>query len=695
MRKIATAGPTPPLAIQWVRSAAARAQQVAARLWHEKSPLLFGLRLWASVCLALYIAFWLELDNAYWAGTSAAIVCMPSVGASFRKASGYLMGTIAGAVFIVVLSAAFPQQRALFLLGLALWGGLSTLIASILYNYASYAAVLAGFTAAIIAGDELGAVGGTNGQVFMLAVNRASEISIGIVSSGIVLAGTDFGTARRRLRAQFAAVLSQAAAGFFRAFTLPPAMQEGTREARRGLIRRVSGLDSVIDEAIGESSEIRYRSGIFQDALDALFAILAGWATIANHLEETPSDEGQEDAAAILRCIPPELQSAFEAGNISVCIARTAELRALSKSAGDTLAALPAATPSLQLLADGAARTLGYLSHAVNGVMFLNDPMGALQWRHHRQIRVPDLLPALVNGLRAFLTIAAVSLFWVVTEWPNGAQAITFAAIGVILLSPRGDLAPATAVRFFLGGVLTSILAAIVKFALLPKLQTFEGFCLAIGLVLVPLGAMLAQPWQTGVFIAAAYFFMTLLGPANEMTYDTIQFYNSSLAIVGGLGFAALSMVLLPQLPPAIRARRLLALTLGDFRRLAARPSNSSVDGWVGRVSGRIVALPDQAKPIQFARLGYAMLAGAQIIRLQTLGSGLGLATKLNAVFDAIAHGNSQAAIELIARLDQNLAEVESSGADANARIKLRAGILLLSEALSRHGAYFDGKALE
>ena len=38
-------------------------------------PLLFGLRLWASVCLALYVAFWLELDNAYWAGTTAAIVC--------------------------------------------------------------------------------------------------------------------------------------------------------------------------------------------------------------------------------------------------------------------------------------------------------------------------------------------------------------------------------------------------------------------------------------------------------------------------------------------------------------------------------------------------------------------------------------------------------------------------------------------
>lgn len=33
-------------------------------------PLLFGLRLWASVCLALYLSFWLKLDNAYWAGSA-------------------------------------------------------------------------------------------------------------------------------------------------------------------------------------------------------------------------------------------------------------------------------------------------------------------------------------------------------------------------------------------------------------------------------------------------------------------------------------------------------------------------------------------------------------------------------------------------------------------------------------------------
>ena len=49
-------------------------------------PLLFGLRLWVSVCLALYVAFWLELDNAFWAANTAAIVCQPHLGARCVRA---------------------------------------------------------------------------------------------------------------------------------------------------------------------------------------------------------------------------------------------------------------------------------------------------------------------------------------------------------------------------------------------------------------------------------------------------------------------------------------------------------------------------------------------------------------------------------------------------------------------------------
>jgi uncharacterized membrane protein YccC len=71
--------------------------QLMARLRAVSPALLFSLRLWAAVSLALCLAFWLQLDNPAWAGTSAAVVCQPGVGASLRKGWFRVIGTIIGA----------------------------------------------------------------------------------------------------------------------------------------------------------------------------------------------------------------------------------------------------------------------------------------------------------------------------------------------------------------------------------------------------------------------------------------------------------------------------------------------------------------------------------------------------------------------------------------------------------------------
>src|SRR6202051_2103422 len=171
--------------------------------------LLHGLRFWGSVCLALYIAYWLQLDSPFWAGTSAGIVCQPRLGASLRKGWFRMIGTVVGAVFILILTACFPQQRLGFLLILALWVGASALMATLFRNFLSYAAALAGYTAVIIAGDLLGTVGGANGQAFFYAYTRASEICIGIVCAGVVLAETKMGDARGRMAAMLAEIKAQ------------------------------------------------------------------------------------------------------------------------------------------------------------------------------------------------------------------------------------------------------------------------------------------------------------------------------------------------------------------------------------------------------------------------------------------------------------------------------------------------------
>ena len=277
-----------------------------------RTPLLFGVRLWVSVCLALFVAFWLQLDEPFWAGTSAAVVCQPQLGASLRKGWFRMIGTVVGAVAIVVLTACFPQDRLAFFALLALWVGICGFVATVLRNFASYAAALAGYTAAIVGTDTLGATGGASSEVFMLAIFRANEISIGIVYAGIVLAVTDLGGARRKLATSLANLVTDIAGGFTRMLTLTGPQLPDTQVERGELVRRVIGLEPTIDQALGESSRVRYRSSTLQTAVRGLLAALDGWRGVATHLKRLPDHMGSRVVESIVRGIPPELRSAWE-----------------------------------------------------------------------------------------------------------------------------------------------------------------------------------------------------------------------------------------------------------------------------------------------------------------------------------------------------------------------------------------------
>jgi uncharacterized membrane protein YccC len=442
-----------------------------------RAPLLFAVRMWASVCLALFVAFWLELDNPYWAGTSAAIVCYPQLGASLRKGWFRMIGTVVGATMIVVLTAWFPQDRLAFLVLLALWGGICAFVGSVLRNFASYSAALAGYTAVIIAADNLGATGGASADIFLLAVWRASEICIGIACVGVVLAGTDLGGARRRLAVSFASLAAEITSRFTRMLALAGPRLPDTQTERRELVRRVVALDPMIDQALGESSYVRYRSSMLQSAVHGLFRALDGWRGVATHLNRSADVADRQSAETILYCIPPELRSVRESGLPVRWIADPVALRRACEDAVRRLLVLPTGKPSLRLLADETAKVLGGMMRVLDGLALLVDASGQPTPRHQGfQLGLPDWLPALVNAARAFITIGVVELFWVATAWPNGAYAMLFAAILVLLLSPKGDLAFGGSIAFALGTGAAVICAALIKFAVLPALDTFPAF---------------------------------------------------------------------------------------------------------------------------------------------------------------------------------------------------------------------------
>jgi uncharacterized membrane protein YccC len=353
------------------------------------------------------------------------------------------------------------------------------------------------------------------------------------------------------------------------------------------------------------------------------------------------------------------------------------------------LTSLPADTPSLRLLAVRTAQALIGIWCALNGLLLLVDPARNMPQSRSVWFSVPDFLPALVNAGRIFVTIGAVELFWIVTAWPSGAQAVVFAAIAVIMFSPRADQAYTVTMGIMIGTSLAAALAAIVKFAMLPAVTTFAGFSLALGVVLVPAGMLMVQR-QTPMFVAATVYFVPLLAPANEMSYDTEQFYNGALAIILGIGAAALSFRLLPPLSPALRARRLLALTLRDLRRLATVPVLWTVNDWESRIYSRLWALPEQAEPLQRAQLLAALSVGTEIVRLRGLAHRFDQDAELDSVLDALARGDRSAANERLARLDKRLAALPSTKPGAWVRLRVRGSILGLSESLAQHAACFD-----
>jgi uncharacterized membrane protein YccC len=678
--------------IEWAdRTVAAAWARFADGLVVWGPSLTFGVRLWASVCLALYVAFWLQLDNAYWAGTSAAIVCQPQLGASLRKGWFRMIGTVIGAVAIVLLAVCFPDDRVPFLFGLALWGGACAFGATVLRNFAGYAAALSGYTAAIIAGDQLGPTGGVNGDIFMLAVFRLSEIAIGIVCAGVVLAGTDLGGARRRLATTFAGLTAGITTGVTRTLVMAGAELPDTQPIRRDFIRRVAALDPLIDQTIGESSQIRYHTPVLQRAVDGLFIALSGWRALANHVARLPHGLARADAAAVLQRLPPELLLPLEQGDPARWLADPIRLHGTCEAACRQLVALPTDTPSLRLLADKTGEALMGMAQALNGLALLvRDPARPVHLGIVRP-RVPDWLPAAVNAGRTVATIGAVALFWIVTAWPNGAGAIVWATISVILLSPRADQAYAAALRFAVGNALAVIFAAILLLAVLPQLHTFAGFSIALGAYLVPVGALVAKPWQAALLTPMVGNFVPLVAPANLMTYDPAQFYDGALALVGGSMAGALAFRLLPPLSPAFRTRRLLLLTLRDLRRLAM---GRTYEDWNGYIHGRLSAMPVEATPLQRAHMLAALSAGIEIARLRDAVHRLGLSTDLAPAFAAVAKGNSAIAIIDLLQFDAVLAACGGTGPNGLIMQRARANILALSEVLTEHATYFDDAAL-
>jgi len=92
----------------------------------------FVIRALLAFVIAMHVAYQLELETPYSAGTTVIIVAANARGAVLSKSLSRIVGSVAGVVASIVLIASFVQAAVLFVFMIALWLGDCAFISSLL-----------------------------------------------------------------------------------------------------------------------------------------------------------------------------------------------------------------------------------------------------------------------------------------------------------------------------------------------------------------------------------------------------------------------------------------------------------------------------------------------------------------------------------------------------------------------------------
>ena len=100
---------------------------------------------------------------------------------------------------------------------------------------------------------------------------------------------------------------------------------------------------------------------------------------------------------------------------------------------------------------------------------------------------------ALLSALAATVAMGICAFFWIVTAWPEGANAVAIAAVSCALFAALDDPTPMQR-PFTIVLALCIPVVFVYQFFILPAVSGFELLSLSLAFVLIPAGIMMAIP---------------------------------------------------------------------------------------------------------------------------------------------------------------------------------------------------------
>lgn len=561
----------------------------------------YALRNSLAMCLALWVAFVLELDEPSWALTSAAVVSFPTVGGVISKSIGRIFGSLMGAAASVAIAGHFLNDPWLFTLFIAAWIGLCTYISNHYQNNVSYAFALAGYTAAIIA---FGTVNVTDTQqIFDIAQARVCEVITGILCGGLmmmILPSTSDGeallTSLRRMQLRLlehAAMLWQ------------PEITAQMRTSHEGVIGQILTMNLLRIQAFWSHYRLRRQNNLLNYLLHQQLRITSVISSLRRMLLNWP-----DRPANLMPVLTQLLDELRDPATDKYRLARLLQQIAPQEPTDYRHRAFWLRLRHFCWLYLRCNRWLQRLESAT-AVSDLQPPRVTSLARH------TDSYEAAYNGLRTFLCIVIGCAYWINTQWDAGSAALTLTAISCVLYSSTPS--PINSVSTLLKAVLLlSVVCFVVKFGLMIQIDDFWVFCAFLFPILVTMQMLkLQNPPYAALWGQLIVFMGSFLTVSNPPSYDYQSFINDNIAKVVGVLLAGLAFQILRPSSDKRKSRRIIRALRRDFiDQLSKRPqqSESQFESLIYHRISQLNQSQDQEARTWLLRWGVVLLNCSHIV---------------------------------------------------------------------------------
>lgn len=551
--------------------------------------IIFTLKTFAGAMLAMFISFQLDLEKPSWAILTAYIVAQPFAGMVQSKALFRIAGTLAGGIFAVAVLGTFSSASTLVTLALAFWLGLCVYFAVLDRTARSYAFMLAGYTASIIAFPSVDAPG----AIFDTAVSRCEEITLGIICAVIANQLIFPERAGPALQHRIDSWMGDAKRWVINVLQ-EKSRGEGALAEQNNLMTQSLLVNSLQEHAAYDTPILRSIRAWIYDLQRSVHSVMG----VLNSIE---------DRLSILRTDRPDLiasQSSLIQRTIDYIAHETTPDQAIrDRLVADIEQASRIDTQILQdshqLLATTVVDRLKDLVRLWDECRFLHRmiterrpaPRPALPLAFHR-----DHLMALLAGTAAAIAILACNAFWVYSAWPSGAGAVIEAGV-LCSFFAAADNSAALTIKFLKGTVVGTVIAGIYVLFLLPPTTGLVPLIIIQSLFYLPCGVMLASSRQAPLVLPVILGFTTTIVIQNNYTLPFDDYLNNAIATCIGIAAAATILRLFRSVGSDWIIRRLVGATRRDLARIAIADQGIDRPLFEGRMFDRLNGLLMRRQP--------------------------------------------------------------------------------------------------